>query len=92
MEREIFTDQNVKSALENYRPLFIDVTDHPQLAKSFQVETLPTMLLFDQGTLTTRRVGGFNDAKAFASFLSGARNICQLTNSDADGVNVGIEE
>jgi thioredoxin 1 len=43
----------------------LNVDDHPELATKFQVQSIPTLLVFDQGTLKKRVIG----AKSKSSLL-----------------------
>lgn len=41
----------------------VDVDEHPDLARRFQVTSMPTLLVFDQGEVVARLIGGRGPAR-----------------------------
>lgn len=47
MKREVWSDEAVAQALENYVPLLVDIDAHPEIAGEFHVGTIPTLIVLD---------------------------------------------
>lgn len=69
MEKETFTDANVKEALQNVILLKVDTDKEPQLAEKFEVVGLPDFRLIMPDGKDFRRLRGFQAAEKFTKDL-----------------------
>jgi len=47
MKRELWSDETVAMALEDYVRLQVDIDLHPEIAEEFHIDTVPTMVVLD---------------------------------------------
>ena len=70
MEKETFTDPQVAKLLDQVVFLKVDTDEHPDLAKSFDVEGLPDIRFLNPDGVEVRRLTDFQDAELFADSLN----------------------
>jgi len=69
MDKEVFPDPSVQSALRSFVPVRIDYVIHRKLAKELNVQTLPTFVVFRPDRSVAAVQEGKMDARSFSVFL-----------------------
>lgn len=70
MEKETFTDPQVANLLDQVVFLKVDTDEHPDLAKSFDVEGLPDIRFLNPEGVEVHRLTDFQDAVLFVDSLN----------------------
>lgn len=62
LDREVFTDARVASALRNVVSIRMDADREERLAEQYRIDSLPTLLFLDPSGKVVKSVSGFVDA------------------------------
>ena len=73
LEKKVFTDADVKQALENFRLIKVDTDRYPEVAKYFKIRALPTLLVLDKAAADRYRHMGLIDAEELVRQLTAVR-------------------
>ena len=74
MDKKTFPDATVIAELDNWVPVKIDVDKHQELARKYQVQSIPTMIVFDPSGEMIGMKMGFLSPEQFISVATAARN------------------
>ena len=69
MKKDTWVDDSVVAASAAYVPVMIDIDDHQDLAGRYEVNAIPTTILFSPGGEVLARETGFRDAQAVTKML-----------------------
>lgn len=78
MDRLVFSEPIVRSALKNYVPVRIDIDKHPDIAAKFRVDATPTYAMVDVKGNDVAQTTGYTDVDGFLRFLKeGSKKLAQ---------------
>jgi hypothetical protein len=69
MHRTTWSDKRVEQALGNYVPVMIDVDEHADLARRFNISAMPSYAVLDEQGKVLRQGEGYLPARDFISWL-----------------------
>lgn len=72
MDSTVLPDPAVRSALEEYIPVRVDVDEQQELANRFGVQGTPTYAVVGSNGRLLTKCAGYQPVKTFVSFLEGA--------------------
>jgi len=91
MDRDVFSQESVVEALADFVPVKLDVGTHQDLAASYGVLAVPTLIVMDsQGTLIARYVG-YLEPDELIAFLEGVLQTQSTRASRTPSPNVRLE-
>jgi thioredoxin-like negative regulator of GroEL len=71
MKATTWSDTTVEAALQKYVPVKIDIDEHPDLARQYRIEAIPTMVLVGTDGMLVRSTTGGMSSQEFLSWLKG---------------------
>lgn len=74
MERTVFNQEAIKQGLEDYVPVRVDATRHPELAGRFGAYATPTYAVVDSRGRLLAKCEGLQTVEQFLTFLQRAPN------------------
>jgi thioredoxin-related protein len=80
MDRLVFSEPIVQSALHNYVAVRVDVDRQPDLAARYRIDATPTYAMVDLQGHQVAQAAGFTGVEGFLMFLKEASK--QLTQAD----------
>jgi len=63
MRRTTWTEESVAGALSDYIPVKIDIDQSPDIARQYQIDSVPTMVVLDHGESVKSKVGYVSGAE-----------------------------
>jgi protein disulfide-isomerase len=72
MRRHVWTDPRVADAMAAYVPVRIDVDVHPDIARRFNIEAMPTFVVLDAQQQVVRQSTGAMEAADMETWLKTA--------------------
>ena len=74
LEKKVFTNADVKHALESFRLIKVDTDRYPEVAEYFKIRALPTLLVLDKEAASRYRHMGLIDAEDLVRALANVSN------------------
>ena len=72
LETQVFTNADVKQALESFRLIKVDTDRYPEVAEYFKIRALPTLMVLDKEAASRYRHMGLIDADDLVRELANA--------------------
>ena len=69
MKHTTWADKGVEAALRDYVPVKVDIDEHPDLARKYNVDGIPAYVLLDPGGNTLRTSSGAMPPGEFVAWL-----------------------
>ena len=67
--QSLFKDPDVTNKMDNYIVLKVDIDEDPELAKKFNVKTIPDYMLIDKDEDILKRNKGYKEKASFLNWL-----------------------
>jgi thioredoxin 1 len=67
--QSLFKDPDVVNKMDNYIVLKVDIDENPELAKKFNVKTIPDYMLIDKDEEILKRNKGYKEKSSFLNWL-----------------------
>jgi protein disulfide-isomerase len=69
MKHTTWADKGVEAALSDYVPVKVDVDEHPELARQFNIDGVPTFIVLDAAGNAAKRTTGALSPREFVEWV-----------------------